>query len=214
MKTIKLKALIAVALGLALSALGNTPARAEISLTIDGPELVRVGQSATYSVLGSSNANDVLDGFGIILNASGGPGLSFSSTQSSDFLTDSDYVFFNRSGNAATNFPATALSDGSLSIADFSDDQSASPNPGMSDPFTFGAEPRLFGQFSVDAVAPADFSIAFDPTTSFNDPNFDLISFTSTPLNVTAVPEPSSLLAMLVVVGAIAWRRRRMIRWA
>ncbi|KLU06070.1 hypothetical protein RISK_001921 [Rhodopirellula islandica] len=197
-----------LAIGLTLSSLASTEARAALTLTIDGPQELTVGQSATYSVFGTSDNDDEVDFFAMLFTISGDPGLAFSATQSDDFLTNPDYVFFDRSGNVALGLPATTLAGGSLSIADFSDDQSAAPDVGLPDPFTLGVDSQLIGQFSVDAVSAGTFSIAIDPTSSFNDLSFNLTPFSSTPLSVTAVPEPSSLLAMAGVAGGLAWRRR------
>lgn len=209
MKTICLRRLFALAIGFMLAAPADTETKAAITVTLDGPQTLTIGQSATYNLFGSSDSNDVVDGFGIVLNIAGGPGLGLSATQSDTFLTDTDYVFFGRSGSVAMGLSATAPVGDSLSIADFSDDQSATPNPGASDPFTFGNEPRLIARFSVDAVAPGNFSLSLDPTTSFNDPDFNPISFNATPLHVTAVPEPSVAFVTVMATGCIGLRRWR-----
>ncbi|MEM9825892.1 MAG: PEP-CTERM sorting domain-containing protein [Planctomycetota bacterium] len=212
----RLRNFTVLGLTFALVLFAGTEARSDIAVTFDGPTDLVVGQSATYQLFATSDSADILDAFGVTLSISGGSGLVFSDLQSDAYLTDSDYVFFNRSGNVALGQSGITSDAGSLSFADFSDDQSQAPNPGMSDPFTFGSGSVLLGEFSLDAVSFGDFSIVAepDPATSFLDPGFSTITFSSTSFNVSAVPEPSGVLLAGGMVAFLIHRRRKSMRKA
>lgn len=175
-----------------------------------------VGDVGTIDVMVHSNnaPNDLLDSYLFSLNVTGGAGVTFVAPQSEAYLTDPNYVFSGRSANIALGLPATSLSNAgaTLTAADVSYDPVTVSNPKV---IPTSATPLLLGRFAFTAGSIGDYSIAFDPSSSFSDVNFNTFSYpTPTPasFSVTAVPEPSSLALLAVTVSAVlgvrAWRRR------
>jgi hypothetical protein len=179
-----------------------------------------VGDVGTIDVMVHSNnaPNDLLDSYLFSLNVTGGAGVTFVAPQSEAYLTDPNYVFSGRSANIAFGLPATSLSNAGATLTaadvsyDFTPATLGNPLPRV---IPSAATPLLLGRFAFTAGLIGDYSIAFDPSSSFSDVNFNTFSYpTPTPasFSVTAVPEPSSLALLAVTVSAVlgvrAWRRR------
>lgn len=185
--------------------------------TVSSAANYNVGDTGSVSVfVHSTNApNDALDSFLFDLNISGG-GVTFSIPQSESFLTNSNYVFYQRSANIALSLPATSVSNAgaTLTLADVSYDLTPGPTLGNPMPRTIlGANsPFLLGTFTFTANAVGNYSIGLDPSSSFSDVNFNTFGYTASSANfsVSAVPEPSSfVLASLTAAGCLLARRRR-----
>jgi len=169
------------------------------------------GDSGFIDVMISSTSSDSLDGYLFDLNITGGSGAVFG-VQSDAFLTNSNYVFFGRSANVANSFAASMISGGG-SIATLADNSYDFLSPPDSLPFTLSSSPSLLARLQFNAVSAGVFTVGINAaTSSFSDANFDPFTFTSTggSFEVTAVPEPSSLvLAGIAGVGAVMAKRRR-----
>jgi hypothetical protein len=211
------KILLAVFMG-SLIVLGEFAiADLAITLTPSSPSFVE-GSSGYVDVFVSSNSSDALDSFLFGLNITGGPGAVFSNTQSEAFLTDSNYVFFNRSASVNQVLPATSVGGGgsTISVGDVSYDTASLPFPGDPLPFTLpgSGSPSLLARLEFDAIAPGTFNVDIDLGSSFSDVNFNNFSFSSTgsSFTVTAVPEPSSIGgAVALALGGYLRRRKRSV---
>ena len=186
--------------------------------TVSSAANYNVGDTGSVSVfVHSTNApNDALDSFLFDLNISGGSGVTFSIPQSESFLTNNNYVFFQRSANIALSLPATSVSNAgaTLTMADVSYDLTPGPTLGNLLPRTIldANSPFLLGTFTFTANAVGNYSIGLDPSSSFSDVNFNTFNYSANPANfsVSAVPEPSSfLMASLTAAGCLLARRRR-----
>lgn len=211
---------------------GSSVAEASLFLSFDtsSPSPLVAGSSGTIDVLIASDAPDMLDFFQVDvtltpvgLSPSGG--LKFAATQSDAQLIDPDYVFF---GNSLTqNTPPTDVGtvDGSgvlFSAFDATDDGSGPPPlPGMPNPLPLSTS-LTYLLFRLDLVAFAagtyEIDVVVDPgVTGFFDESFNEILSSSTPGtitvtgNVTAVPEPSSavLLVLACACGLFGCRTLR-----
>lgn len=179
-----------------------------------------VGDVGTIDVMVHSNnaPNDLLDSYLFSLNVTGGAGVTFVAPQSEAYLTDPNYVFSGRSANIAFSLPATSLSNAGTTLTaadvsyDFTPATLGAPLPRV---IPNAAAPLLLGRFAFSAGAVGNYSISFDPSSSFSDVNFNTFSYpnpAAASFSVTAVPEPSSLALLAVtasvVLGARAWRRK------
>ncbi|MEZ6039689.1 MAG: PEP-CTERM sorting domain-containing protein [Planctomycetaceae bacterium] len=193
------------------------------SPTIPSP-LVAGGSGQVDVLIASDTGTDLLDQYlaSVVLSPVGGPlgGLVFSPFQSETFLTDSSYVFFNRSQSVNLGAPAGTVnfSGDVYSAYDATDDGSGPPPaPGLQDPIfvpTVGNEALLF-RLDLDALAAGTYEIDLDPLSQFVDENGFDIFFASTSGFLTvnpapaAVPEPGSILLLSVgtMVAAVRYRR-------
>lgn len=203
--------------------IGPVTAHADIALSITpSAASYNIGDSGFLDVMISSNSSDALDSFLFGLNITGGPGAVFSAVQSEAFLTNPNYVFFNRSANVNLPLPATTVSGGgsTIDVGDVSYDTVSLPFPGDPLPFILpGAGlPALLARIEFDAVSAGVFNVGFDPASSFSDEFFNNFTFTSTGANFTvnaaAVPEPASIMLACVTglaAGAMRFRRRRKV---
>ena len=171
-----------------------------------------VGDSGFVDVMISSNSSDALDGYLFDLNIIGGSGAVFG-VQSDAFLTNSNYVFFNRSANVANSVAASSIGGGGsiATVGDASYDFASLPLPGDSLPFTLSGSPRLLARLEFNTIGAGVFNVDIDPASTFSDAAFTNITFTSTggSFNVTAVPEPSSLILLGLGTAGVGWLHRR-----
>jgi hypothetical protein len=167
--------------------------------------------------------NQTLDGFQTRINLTGGPagGLIFSAVQAEAQLGiggPSGYVFFGKSisQNTSSNIGIVLPGGSSYIGADSTDDGSAIPLVGNPDPITLTTTNRLLYRLNLSAVTAGNYNIDLNgAVSSFYsdqlDPANTTVTFSSTAgtLNVSAVPEPSSLLLIAVgCAGMRAFRRR------
>jgi hypothetical protein len=196
------------------------PASAALVITIEPSSTSLVeGQSGTIDILAYStnSPNDLLDSFLLGVNITGGTGIVFRNPQSEAFLSDPNYVFFNRSSNVAESMTSfVSLAGDEATIGDVSYNFTSQP-AGDSHPFAIPSlgSPSLLARLQFDAISPGTFNFSIDSASSFSDENFDLFDFSATgaSFTVTAVPEPSSLAVLLVAAagsGALQLRRKRL----
>lgn len=214
-----------------LASLSPTAARADIIVTFSSttPAPLIVGSAGQIDVMIASNTGtDFLDQFlvDVVLTPLTGPagGLIFSAIQSETFVTDSNYIFFNRSQSAFLGAPVGAVNgSGDIYSAYDATDDGSGPPPGLGlpDPIfvpTVGNEALLF-RLDLDAVAAGTYRIDLNLLSQFVDDNGSDLAFTSTPGFVTvnaasaAVPEPGSVLLLSggAVLGAVRYRRRKQL---
>jgi hypothetical protein len=187
--------------------------RAAIVLTVVPSSASFVeGDSGFIDVMISSTSSDALDGYLFDLNITGGSGAVFG-VQLDAFLTDSNYVFFGRSANVADSLAASTISGGG-SVATLADNSYDFASPPNALPFTLpgSGSPSLLARLQFNAVSIGSFTVDINAaTSSFSDANFDPFAFTSTggTFNVTAVPEPGSMILVgLIGFGGVMYRRR------
>lgn len=195
-------------------------AQATIVLTVQPSSAsYMVGDVGFIDVMVHSTSSDALDSFAAQVSIAGGLGAQFASPGMAPeaYLSDLDYVFFQRSANFELGVPAiasTSLDGLSTSFADFTFDTGSAP-PGDPLPVTLpdSTTPLLLARLQFTAVGAGNFTVDVDPspTSSFFDGAATEFDFTSTPgaFSITAVPEPSSIaLVGLVGVGGYFYRRR------
>jgi len=187
--------------------------RADIILTVvPSSAIFEVGNSGFIDVMISSTSSDALDGYLFDLNITGGSGAVFG-VQSDAFLANSNYVFFGRSANFANSLAASTISGGGsdAKVGDASYDFASLP-PGDSLPFTLSGSSRLLARLEFNAIGAGVFNVNIDSATStFSDAAFNNFAFTSTggSFNITAVPEPSSMVLVgLIGFGSLMYRRK------
>lgn len=171
-----------------------------------------VGQTGSLNVFVYSDAADEVDSFLFDLNITGGTGVAFTDPQSESYLTDSDYVFFDRSLSEQFSLPTTMVSNNGATLT--MTDVSSNPTTGLAFPKLIpdSTNPLLLGSFTFDANAIGSYTVALAPSSSFSDSNFNLIPYSVAggSFNVSAVPEPSSLVLLgLGAAGFGLMRRRR-----
>lgn len=216
----KLKNLFSIAL-LVLTWSGARTAQADLVLSVTpSAATYNAGDTGFLDVMIYSDAADALDSFLFGLNITGGAGAVFSAVQTEAFLTDPNYVFFNRSANVNQALPATSVGGGgsTISVADVSYDTGSLPLPGDPLPIVLpgiGA-PLLLARVEFDAVSAGVYNVAIDGGSTFSDVGFNNFAFTSTggsfTVNAAAVPEPASIMLACVTglaAGAVRYRRRR-----
>lgn len=216
----KLKNLFSIAL-LVLTWSGARTAQADLVLSVTPSAVTyNAGDTGFLDVMIYSDAADALDSFLFGLNITGGAGAVFSAVQTEAFLTDPNYVFFNRSANVNQALPATSVGGGgsTISVADVSYDTGSLPLPGDPLPIVLpgiGA-PLLLARVEFDAVSAGVYNVAIDGGSTFSDVGFNNFAFTSTggsfTVNAAAVPEPASIMLACVTglaAGAVRYRRRR-----
>jgi len=170
------------------------------------------GQSGHIDIMISSNTDVDLDGYSIQVSFTGGAAFG---PASNVFLNESNYVFFNRSGIFANGQSAIVISSPTIAIAnDFSYDFASSPTLGDPKPFRLpnNSSPSLLARFLFTAVSPGTVNVSIDlGDSSLNDVDLNPISFSSTnaSFEVTAIPEPSSLIfGAILGVGGVMYRKR------
>ncbi|MCO8123491.1 PEP-CTERM sorting domain-containing protein [Stieleria sp. TO1_6] len=197
--------------------------RADADIVVEfGSAQIRSGGSGFIDVfVSSSDGSDELFGFEAdfsLLGDNTGGFLEFKpsfnpanptgpDTQSSAETQDPDYVFRGDS----TSFSATRNGPPNQMIqSDF-----ASANKPL------GSDRFLLARLDFFHITPVPvntvFSVALNPTGNTNfyhddlsTASIDAVSFTNLgSINVTAIPEPSSLLVLAMVFGGVAVRRRR-----
>lgn len=175
-----------------------------------------VGDTGFVDVLIHSDSGDALDSYLASATITGGPGALFAApgAVSEPYLSDSSYVFFNRSANVANNLNAITAGGATAVFGDVSYDFGSAP-PGDPLPLVLpgAGAPRLLARLAFNAVSEGSFTVNIDPTSSFigAPPTFDDFAFSSTPgsFSITAVPEPSSMaLVGLIGAGSYLYRRR------
>ena len=215
----KLKNLFFIAL-LVLTWSRARTAQADLVLSVTpSAATYNAGDTGFLDVMIYSDAADALDSFLFGLNITGGAGAVFSAVQTEAFLTDPNYVFFNRSANVNVPLPATTVGGSTISVADVSYDTGSLPLPGDPLPLVLpgiGA-PLLLARVEFDAVSAGVFNVDIDGGSTFSDVGFSNFDFTSTggsfTVNSAAVPEPASIMLACVTglaAGAMRYRRRRM----
>lgn len=203
--------LVSLALGLVLALQFSTlHAALVVSITPSAQEYLE-GDVGQLDVHVSSDSADELDSFLFDLDIAGGAGVEFERPQSEAFLSDSDYVFFERSLNVNLGLPATLVSEGNSKLT--MTDVSANPSDGTPFPRLIpdASNPLLLGQFSFRAAGAGQYDVRLNQgTSSFSDVNFATFDFSpaSATFSVSAVPEPSGLLGLSSAV-ALLWMRRR-----
>ncbi len=140
---------------------------------------------------------------------SGGPGLEFANPQTESHLSNSNYVFFNRSNSVFNALPSTVVtSASSMNVSDLSDNGMGLPNP-----FTVGSagSESLLARLNLNALTAGTYSLQLLGTSSFSDAGFNNILFNTPSLNisVTAVPEPSSIGGAVALGLGRFWLRRK-----
>jgi hypothetical protein len=156
----------------------------------------------------------MLDNFLAGIEFTGDAGVvRFTDPQTEDYLLDPKYAFYNRSSSVIKSLPATArISDVELAIGDSTDNGS-----GESHPFTLPSTNKLLARLSFDAISPGFFTVGLVSGSPFFDADFNSIPFTFTgaTIEVTAVPEPSSIVSgVLLGCAGATWclRRRKALR--
>ncbi len=179
-----------------------------ISLSPSSPSMVE-GSSGYVDVLISSNSSDALDGFSANFSLSG-PGLEFANPQAEAHLTNTGYVFFNRSNSVVNSLPSTVVNSSlSMTVSDVSDDGMGGPNP-----FTVGGvgSESLLARLNLNALSVGSYTLNLLGTSSFNDVGLNNFAFNTPSLSitVTAVPEPSSIGGTAALaLGGFLFRRKR-----
>ena len=195
-----------------------------VSFGSSTPDPLIAGSSGTVDVFIRTNAGtQTLDGFQAGINLTGGPagGLIFSAVQAEAQLGiggPSGYVFFSKSISQNTSAIVGIVGGGGSSYigADSTDDGSAIPLVGNPAPITLTTTNRLLYRLNLSAVTAGNYSIDLNgAVSSFYsnqlDPVGTAVTFSSTAgtLNITAVPEPSSLLLIAFgSAGMLVFRRR------
>ena len=215
----KLKNFFSIAL-LVLTWSGARTAQADLVLSVTpSAATYNAGDTGFLDVMIYSDAADALDSFLFGLNITGGAGAVFSAVQTEAFLTDPNYVFFNRSANVNVPLPATTVGGSTISVADVSYDTGSLPLPGDPLPLVLPGigSPLLLARVEFDAVSAGVFNFDIDGGSTFSDVGFSNFDFTSTggsfTVNSAAVPEPASIMLACVTglaAGAMRYRRRRM----
>lgn len=188
---------------------------------------IQAGGTTTVDVLITSDdlPNDVLHQFDVDLsinqdNATAGTQLIFVNPQSEAFLVDPRYVFFGENGNTGSDAVfnnATATTVGpqtELNVLDFAVDAIGDDTEYVIGDSTILLQLDL--THDVGAVSPAltvgnTFDISIDPFSIFEDLNMLITpALNSGTITVVAIPEPSSALMLLGIVGGpMLFRRRR-----
>lgn len=174
-----------------------------------------VGQSGYLELwVSSTTDNQYLDGFLFGLQVTGGNGIRFTDPLTNGFVNNPGYVLYGRSDNQATGTTGLTVTNGgqSAGYSDFSSDGNIPP--GANPVIVAGADsPMLLGRFGFTATEVGGFEFEFTGDQfAFSDDNFSEIAYSVAAIpsvNVTAVPEPSSM-ALLAISGAgAAWYKRR-----
>ena len=200
---------------LALSFLGLQSAEADLVISVEPTsDAYLVGDVGRADVFIHSNnsPNDELDSFFFDLRVEGGSGVAFETPPSRDFMTKSDYVFFDRSLNVAGDFSALVSDSGAtLSFSDVSNDTTT--EDALPKMIPDSSSPLLLGSFSFLANSPGDFTIGLG-SSSFGDADFETIGYTSTggSFRVTAVPEPGSFAVLALAAAGVCFLRKRRSR--
>ena len=175
----KLKNLFFIAL-LVLTWSRARTAQADLVLSVTpSAATYNAGDTGFLDVMIYSDAADALDSFLFGLNITGGAGAVFSAVQTEAFLTDPNYVFFNRSANVNVPLPATTVGGSTISVADVSYDTGSLPLPGDPLPLVLpgiGA-PLLLARVEFDAVSAGVFNVDIDPGSTFSDVGFSNFDF-------------------------------------
>jgi hypothetical protein len=169
---------------------------------------------------------EILDGFQVQVGLTpigGSPvgGLIFSATQAEAQLGETNYVFFGKSASENTSTAIGAVSGGGSLYTGFdtTDDGTGIPSYGYPVPIMLTTTDVLLFRLNLSALAAGTYSIDVNPAVSsfFSDqfdPNSTEIAFSSTArlLTVTgaaaAVPEPASVVFLLVGFTVVALRRK------
>jgi len=192
---------------------GSAQADFSFSLSPSSPTFVE-GNPVFVDVLLSSNSMDALDGFSANFSLSGGAGLQFTAPQAESHLTNTSYVFYNRSNSLLNSLPSTVVnSASSMNVSDVSDN-----GMGGSNPFSVGGvgSESLLARLNLGALSAGNYTLELLNTSSFSDVGFNNFIFNTPSLSITvaAVPEPTSVLTGLGLgmIGLMHRRRRRSLR--
>ncbi len=199
----------------ALLALFAAPAQAGSFVISIGSPTIPQGGTGTLDVFLTSNASpssaDPLNNYAFTLQITGPNELRFSPTQSFDYLTSSQYVFAGDSTAQMTSSPAGTVS---TSMTGYSNDTfigNDSTFSGSSVSLSSANTPVLLAALTLDATitSPGDsYSISLVPSSGNGSMNsssktfFDVVDFSNTGLETSAVPFTTSTSGTVMITGA------------
>jgi hypothetical protein len=180
------------------------PVRGDVSVTLGNLQLPPGGTGYLDAMISGGNDPLQIAGFEFCISTTGPTRLEFVNPQPLGYLADSGYVFQGDSYDAAMSSPLVGSVSRTLLPGDTLIGSDMTADGGD---VSVGAA-RLLARLYVTAASglppgPGDvFSVSLEPgSTGFLDHSGNVIPYSTTPGTVAVVPEPGTLVLMLVGVG-------------